>query len=400
MGPTITDILNNLLDQTNGNVKKAERGIVVLDEIDKVSSDYKGDPVSVLLDLLDKNQAKTFTDNFIEEAIDLSKVLFVLTANDASLIPQVLLDRLEIIEIPSYLAYEKEAIANSYLVKNALRNAGLKDKSIVFEDAAIKSIIENYTKEAGVRELDRLINKVIRKIVTDAQLNNLPLKNFTVKESELNKFLGTKKYEIKKNKKFTKGYVRGLAYTPYGGEVLDIEVTSYPGKTPYVTSGPLGEILKESIDVAFGYIKSNMSIFKINESAFKETIHINFREGGVPKDGPSAGIDITTAILSYLLDIPVEATISMSGEITLLGDVLPVGGLREKILAAKKNGIRTIYLSKENEKDINELPEEIKKGFDFIYVLNYKEIYLYLFGGKNERNKKNWIYKETLFWAN
>lgn len=371
---------------------KSLRGVLLLDEIDKVSSDYKGDPVSVLLDLLDKNQAKAFTDNYIEESIDLSKITFILTANDASLIPPVLLDRLEIINLPSYLTHEKETIAKKYLIKNALKNAGLKDGSINFEEAAIKYIIERYTKEAGVRDLDRLLNRVIRKVVTYAKLNNIKVKDFTVKESDIHNYLGIEKYEIKKSKKFTSGYVRGLAYTPYGGELLDIEVASYQGKTPYVTSGHLGDVLKESIDVAFGYIKSNTSFFKINDSAFKETIHINFREGGIPKDGPSAGIDITTALLSYLLNIPIEPTISMSGEITLLGDVLPVGGLREKVLAAKRNGIRTIFLSKENEKDINELPEEAKKGIEFIYVINYKEIYLYLFGGKNERNKKNWIY--------
>ncbi len=368
---------------------KSLRGVLLLDEIDKVSSDYKGDPVSVLLDLLDKNQAKAFTDNYIEESIDLSKITFILTANDASLIPPVLLDRLEIINLPSYLTHEKETIAKKYLIKNALKNAGLKDGSINFEEAAIKYIIERYTKEAGVRDLDRLLNRVIRKVVTYAKLNNIKVKDFTVKESDIHNYLGIEKYEIKKSKKFTSGYVRGLAYTPYGGELLDIEVASYQGKTPYVTSGHLGDVLKESIDVAFGYIKSNTSFFKINDSAFKETIHINFREGGIPKDGPSAGIDITTALLSYLLNIPIEPTISMSGEITLLGDVLPVGGLREKVLAAKRNGIRTIFLSKENEKDINELPEEAKKGIEFIYVINYKEIYLYLFGGKNERNKKN-----------
>ena len=180
----------------------------------------------------------------------------------------------------------------------------------------------------------------------------------------------------------TMNILLSLAFGALIGEILDIEVTSYAGKTLYVTSGHLGDVLKESIDVAFGYIKSNISFFKVNENSFRETIHINFREGGVPKDGPSAGIDITTALLSHLLNTPIEPTISMSGEITLLGDVLPVGGLREKVLAAKRNGIRTIFLSKDNEKDINELPDEAKKGIEFIFVMNYKEIYLYLFGGK------------------
>lgn len=361
---------------------KSFNGVILLDEIDKVSADYKGDPVSVLLDLLDKNQSKSFVDNYIEESVDLSKITFILTANDASLIPPVLLDRLEIIELSSYLTFEKESIANNFLINNAIRNAGLKDKSIIFEKNAIKYIIERYTKEAGVRDLDRLINKIIRKIVLDARLNNNAVKDIAVSENDVLKYLGCEKYNVKKSKKFIEGYVRGLAYTPYGGEILDIEVTSYPGKTPYVTSGHLGDVLKESIDVAFGYIKSNMSFFKINENAFKETIHINFREGGVPKDGPSAGIVITSAILSYLLKTPIEPTISMSGEITLLGDVLPVGGLREKLLAAKRNGIRTIYLSKDNEKDIKELPDEIKNGLDIIFVMNYKEIYLGLLGKK------------------
>ena len=351
--------------------------VILLDEVDKMSKDYKGDPSSVLLDLLDVKQNKNFVDNFIDETIDLSTVTWVLTANDRNEIPRVLQDRLEIIELNSYLNHEKLLIAKNYLIENALNKCN--KKCVSFTDEAILKIIENYTRESGVRELDRNINKIIRKVITYNKLHNVE-KEVIIDENNIKKYLGSYKYYTKRfNNNIKPGYVKGLAYTPYGGETLEIEVTSYSGKEDFITSGHLGNSLKESIGVSIGYIKSNMDKFGLDKSAFDKTLHINFREGGVPKEGPSAGTVITTAILSFLKNKPVKNTFSSSGEITLLGDVLPVGGLREKCLTAIKNGIKEIYISYDNKNEIEELDVHIKSKLKFIYVNNYIEIYNKLF---------------------
>ncbi len=353
--------------------------VILLDEVDKMHSDYKGDPTGVLLDLLDPNQSKTFTDNYIEEPIDLSKVLFILTANDINEIPRVLLDRLDVINLNSYLDYEKEAIATNYLIKNNLKNAKLKEDQIIFEEETIKSLIDDYTKESGVRNLDRLINRIIKKVITKYRLEDKKLKKEVIRKEDLYSYLKSPIYKDERNKSKATGYVLGLAYTAYGGEVLEIEVTSYEGENKFITSGHLGDTLKESIEVALGYIKTNIKEFKIDKSSLNKTIHINFREGAVPKDGPSAGIMITTALLSHLLNKEVKETISGTGEITLLGDVLPVGGLREKCLSAIKNNIKTIYISIQNKQDIDDLPNEIKDKLKFKFIKNYKEMYEELF---------------------
>lgn len=351
--------------------------VILLDEVDKMSKDYKGDPSSVLLDLLDVKQNKDFLDNFIDERIDLSTVTWILTANDRNEIPRVLQDRLEIIELNSYLNHEKLSIAKNYLIKNSLNNCNC--KNISFTDNAIIRIIDNYTKESGVRELGRNIDKVIRKVITYNKLNNIN-EHIVIDENNIRKYLGSYKYQNKTfNRSIKPGYVKGLAYTPYGGETLEIEVTSYTGKEDFITSGHLGNSLKESIGVSIGYIKSNMDKFGLDKTSFDKTLHINFREGGVPKEGPSAGTVITTAILSFLKNKPVKSTFSSSGEITLLGDVLPVGGLREKCLTAIKNGIKEIYLSYDNKSDVEELDIHIKSKLKFIYVNNYIEIYNKIF---------------------
>lgn len=357
--------------------------VILLDEVDKIAKDFKGDPVNVLLDLLDTKQNKSFVDNYVEEKIDLSKVTWLLTANDRNELPPVLQDRLEIIELSSYLDHEKERIAKDYLIKNALEKNGITDFEVEFEKNVIKKIIEDYTRESGVRELDRLINKIIRKVLTERKLKNIKTKKVIIDEKSLKKYLGIEKYHNKNFYSDEIGYVKGLAYTPYGGETLEIEVTSYDGKEDFVTSGHLGETLKESIMVSLGYIKSNMKKFGLTEESFKKTLHINFREGGLPKEGPSAGTIITTAILSYLKGIKIKGNISSSGEITLLGDVLPVGGLREKSLTAIKNGITKIYVSISNKREINELDKEIKSKIKFVFVKNYIEIYNDLFKNKN-----------------
>lgn len=366
--------------------------VILLDEVDKMSKDYKGDPVNVLLDILDSKQSESFVDNYIEEKIDLSKVTWILTANDKNEIPLVLRDRLEIIELSSYLNYEKVSIAKYYLINSSLKKNGVNNSLINFTDEALIKIIEDYTKESGVRELDRLINRIIRKIITSFKLENKPVSKTIVDSKSLTNYLGIPKYESNLYSNIARvGYARGLAYTPYGGETLEIEVNGYEGKEEFITSGHLGETLKESIMVSIGYIKANKKLFNIDEDKFKQTLHINFREGGIPKEGPSAGTIITTAILSYLVNKKVPSNISSSGEITLLGDILPVGGLREKSLAAIKAGINKVYVSYMNKKDIEILDKEIKNNVKFVFVKNYLDIYNDIFKeeNKNGRNKKN-----------
>ena len=353
--------------------------VLLLDEIDKLTKDYRGDPASTLLDVLDSKQNKSFVDNYIEEGIDLSEVFFICTANDLSLIPPVLRDRLEIIEIAGYTDNEKLNIALNYLIPNALVNSGLKANEISFDEKSIYEIINSYTKESGVRELDKLINKIIRKIITEYKMNGKLTKS--VQKEDVEKYLKSPRYSANfKHKKIPKGFITGIAYTPYGGATLEVEVSSYYGKEEFCYTGSLGKVMEESIKVAIGYIKSNLTYFNLKNEAFKnKTLHINFRETAVPKEGPSAGSLIVTALLSYIKGISITNEISMTGEITLNGDILPIGGLKEKSLAAIRSGINTIFIPKENEKDANELDEDIKQKIKFIPVRNYKEIYKYIF---------------------
>lgn len=363
---------------------KSKNPVILLDEIDKLGTDYKGDPRDALLDLLDKSN-REFVDAYIEEPVDLSNVTWIITANDKSLIPYVLLDRLEIIEVESYLPYEKAIIALEYLIPNAKVKNGISDVNLTFTSGALNKIIDSYTKESGVRELERLINKIIRKIVLEFKKKKEDIPDITIEEEDIIKYLDYEKYPYDiRTVNHEKGYAKGLAYTPYGGEVLEIEITSYNGKSEFITSGSLGDTLEESIKVALSYIKANQSFFKIKTEDLKKTIHLNFREGALPKDGPSAGTIITTTILSYLLNKPVPSNVSMTGEITLLGDVLPIGGLREKALAAIREGINKIYVSKYNKRDVFRLDKDIQNKVQFILVSNYKEIYQDLWGdGKN-----------------
>lgn len=355
--------------------------IILLDEVDKINKDYKGDPTGTLLDILDPTQNKAFVDSYIEEEVDLSKVLFILTANDINEIPKVLLDRLEIINISGYTDQEKVEIAKEHIIPTSHINNGLKEKTIIFEDESLNKIITNYTRESGVRELDRLISKITRKIITEYKKSNKKLTTYIVKEKDVVKYLKEEPYPDKPihNVK-TSGFLTGLAYTPYGGVTLEIEVASFKGEGKIQTTGTLGDVINESISIAVSYIKSHNKDLKIDIESFKiNDYHINFREGGVPKDGPSAGTLITTALISYLKDKPISNEISMTGEITLNGDVLPIGGLKEKSLAAIKNGIKKVYIPYDNLKDINILTDEIKNNIEFIPVKNYSEIYKDLF---------------------
>lgn len=355
--------------------------IFLLDEIDKLTKDFRGDPASVLLDILDPTQNKKFVDNYLDEEVDLSKVLFILTANDVFNIPAALLDRLEIINISGYTDSEKLNIAKNHLIKKALLNNGLGSNSIKFKDSAINKLITSYTRENGVRELDRNINKIIRKIITERKLENKRIYNILVTETELKKYLKKELYPLKSHRTENSiGYILGLAYTPIGGTTIEIEVTSFSGDGKIKCTGHLGEVINESATITMSYIKSNYEYFKIKKDIFKnQDFHINFREAAIPKDGPSAGCAITTAILSYILNKKVSNNISMTGEITLKGDILPVGGIKEKALAALKTGITQVYVPFDNSSDIEEIDEEIKEKIEFILVKNYKEIYKDLF---------------------
>ena len=354
--------------------------VFVIDEVDKMTKDIKGDPASSLLEVLDKEQNKYFCDNYIEEECDLSKVMFILTANYIDQIPMELLDRLEIIEISSYTEYEKFNICKNHIIPNGIKSHGLESANIEFTDDAIFKIIKNYTKEAGVRELERIIATLLRKIVKEILLG----KNiifYKIDENNLETYIGKKKYFYTENiKKNEIGVVNGMAYTVFGGDILPIEANIFKGKGDLILTGSLGEVMQESCQIALSYIKSNAKEFGIDTTLLQENnIHIHFPEGAVSKDGPSAGIAITTTLISILLNKPINYTISMTGEITLHGRVLGIGGLKEKIIGAHRAGIRTIILPSENEKDLEKVPEDIIKDITFIFVNNYLEIYKKLF---------------------
>lgn len=352
--------------------------VFIIDELDKMTKDYKGDPASALLEVLDKEQNDRFKDHYIEEEYDLSKVMFIATANYREQIPYELQDRLEIIELSSYTEYEKYDIAVKYLIPKALDNSGLTQLNIEITDESIMKMIRNYTKEAGVRELERVIDRILRKAVKEILLEN---KTFIKVDNKiLEKYLGIEKYNYTKNEDTQIGVVNGMAYTSYGGDILPIEVTMYKGKGNLILTGSLGEVMKESCKIAISYVKTILKEIGVEENQLEENdIHIHAPEGAVPKDGPSAGIALTSAIISMLKKQAVSNTISMTGEITLTGRVLPIGGLKEKSIGAHRAGIKKVFIPKENEKDLTEVPEEIKNNLEYILVENYKEVYEKLF---------------------
>ena len=354
---------------------KSNNPLFLIDEVDKLTKDYKGDPASALLEILDKEQNSKFCDNYIEEEFDLSKVLFILTANNISAIPAPLLDRLEIIELSSYTIYEKINIAKYHLIPNLLED--YKVKNIKFTDNAIEKIITSYTKEAGARDLYRQIDAVIRKVIIAKERSTKVI----VDTGDIEAYLGPYKYNNSMNDENNKtGIVNGLAYTPYGGTILKVTCTLYPGKGNITLTGALGDVIKESIYIALSYIKANSVMFKIDYKIFEEVdFHFHLEEGGIPKDGPSAGITIVTAILSLLKNKIISNKVSMTGEITLRGKVLPVGGLKEKLISAVTNGIDTVYLPLESSKEISSLPSEVKDRLNIILVEDYEDIYKSLF---------------------
>lgn len=354
---------------------KSSNPLFLIDEVDKLTKDYKGDPASALLEILDKEQNSRFCDNYIEEEFDLSKVLFILTANNVSAIPSPLLDRLEIIELSSYTIYEKINIAKFYLIPNLLND--YKVKNIKFTDSAIEKIITSYTKEAGARDLYRQIDAVIRKVIIAKDKNT----KIIVDTFDIEVYLGPYKYNNSFNDENNKtGIVNGLAYTPYGGTILKVTCTLYPGHGNIMLTGALGEVIKESVYIALSYIKANSAKFKIDYKIFEEVdFHFHLEEGGIPKDGPSAGITIVTAILSLLKNKIVSNKVSMTGEITLRGRVLPVGGLKEKLISAVTNGIDTVYLPLDSSPSLSTLPSEVKDKLNIILVEDYEDIYKSLF---------------------
>lgn len=348
--------------------------LMLLDEIDKMSSDYKGDTASALLEVLDAEQNKKFRDHYVEIPIDLSEVLFIATANSVQDIPRPLLDRMELIEVTSYTENEKLHIAKEHLLAKQMERNGIRPEQLSITDKALAKIISGYTREAGVRNLERKLGEICRKAARP--LYEGEKEKIKVTEQNLEKFLGKEKYSFdKKNDTDEVGIVRGLAWTSVGGDTLEIEVNIMPGKGEFQLTGQLGDVMKESAQAGISYIRSVSEEYHIPKKFFQENdIHIHIPEGAVPKDGPSAGITMATAMLSAITKTPVRADVAMTGEITLRGRVLPIGGLKEKTLAAKNAGIKTICVPKKNEKDIDEISPEIKKGLEIVLVEQMKDV--------------------------
>ncbi len=343
--------------------------VFLLDEVDKLASSYKGDPASALLEVLDPEQNTAFNDNYIEEPYDLSDVLFICTANYLENIPGPLRDRLELIPLSSYTEIEKVHIAEEHLVKKQTELNGLKESQVNFTDGAIKYIIRCYTRESGVRDLERKIASCLRKVAV-AIVKDPSIKSIEIDEAKVREYLGVEIFEdSKKEAEPQIGVVTGLAYTEYGGDILPIEVTYFKGKGSLVLTGHLGDVMKESAAIALDYVKANATKYMIDPDLFANNdIHIHVPEGAVPKDGPSAGVAITCAIISCLSHRPVNPDVAMTGEVTLRGNVLPIGGLREKSLAALRSGIKTIIVPFENKKDVEELPKEVKESLQIIFM--------------------------------
>lgn len=348
--------------------------LMLLDEIDKVSSDYKGDTSSALLEVLDSEQNSKFRDHYIEIPIDLSEVLFIATANSVQDIPKPLLDRMEMIEVTSYTENEKAHIAKDHLIPKQLKKHGIKEKQLIFSDKAVENMIHSYTREAGVRGLERKIGEICRKAAREILEDKKEVVKIT--ESNLKKYLGKELYIFDvANETDEIGIVRGLAWTSVGGDTLQIEVNIMPGKGELKLTGKLGDVMKESAQAGVSYIRSIAPRYQLAVDYFeKHDIHIHIPEGAVPKDGPSAGITMATAMLSAIIEKPVRADLAMTGEITLRGRVLPIGGLKEKILAAKMAHIKTVLVPEKNHRDVAEISSEILKGIQIEYVENMEQV--------------------------
>ena len=362
--------------------------LILLDEIDKVSSDYKGDTSSALLEVLDSEQNQAFRDHYVELPIDLSEVLFVATANNAQDIPRPLLDRMEVIEVSSYTENEKMHIAKEHLIRKQAEKNGLTEGQFQISDKALQKLIRHYTREAGVRSLERRIGELCRK--TARAVYEGKKESVRITAQNLESYLGKEKYSFdRRNKEDEIGIVRGLAWTSVGGDTLEIEVNVMPGKGDLELPGQLGDVMKESAKAGISYIRSVSKKYRIPREFFRENdLHVHIPEGAVPKDGPSAGITMATAMLSAITGKKVRSDIAMTGEITLRGRVLPIGGLKEKILAAKNAGIRTVLVPKKNRKDIEEIEAEIREGIEIRYVETMDEVLKASFVGTNGKTDR------------
>ncbi len=373
-------------------VKQAgtQNPIILLDEIDKLGSDYKGDPSSALLEALDGEQNSTFVDRYIELEFDLSKVMFITTANDASTIPAPLLDRMEIIELPGYTNEEKFNIAKKHLVPKQAKLHGLNGRTFRINDRALYALIDGYTREAGVRKLEQKIAALCRKAA--AQIVGGEAKSLTVKEGDLEKLLGPKKYlPLSVDKEAEVGVVNGLAWTSVGGEMLQVEAAVFDGTGKVELTGSLGDVMKESAMAAVSFIRSRADKYGVDHNFYKEKdIHIHVPEGAVPKDGPSAGVTMATALLSALTNTPVNQFVAMTGEISLRGRVLPIGGLREKTMAAYRMGIKTVIIPQKNVPDLSEIDEKVRAALKFVPVTELDEVFeLALVTPKEEKERKS-----------
>jgi len=348
--------------------------VFMLDEMDKIGADFRGDPSAALLEVLDPEQNHTFSDHYLDLDFDLSKVLFVGTANILETIPPVLRDRMEMIELPGYTDMEKSAIAKKFLILKELENHGLKSSQLSFSAASVRKIIHDYTRESGLRNLDREIATICRKVAKKVVMEEKA--KVTITPANLSEYLGPEKFiQEVANKTPLVGVVPGLAWTSVGGEILFVEATKMPGKKTLTLTGHMGEVMKESVQAAMSYIRSTAPRWGISDDAFEHyDIHVHVPAGATPKDGPSAGITMATAITSILTERPVRRALAMTGEITLRGEVLPIGGIKEKALAAYRAGIKTVLLPKHNVKDLEEVPEEIKKKVKFVPVETMEEV--------------------------
>lgn len=354
--------------------------VFLLDEVDKLASSYKGDPASALLEVLDPEQNFIFNDNYVEEPYDLSDVLFICTANYLENIPGPLRDRLELIPLSSYTEIEKKHIAFEHLIHKQIEINGLKEEQVSFTESAIEYILHYYTREAGVRELERMIASCLRKVAV-AIVKDPKIKHIDIDEKKVREYLGVEIFDFsKKGKEPQVGVMTGLAYTEFGGDILQIEVTYFKGKGALVLTGKLGDVMKESATIALDYVKANADKYHINQDIFNENdIHIHVPEGAVPKDGPSAGVALTLALISALSGKPISQDVACTGEVTLRGKALPIGGLREKSLAALRSGIKTIIVPNENKRDVDELPVEVKNTLEILFMDSVDDAYKVVF---------------------
>ena len=354
--------------------------VLLIDEVDKMSKDYRGDPASVLLDVLDPNLNQNFVDSYIEEPFDLSHVLFILTANYKEDIPIELQDRLEMIELSSYTAMEKLKLAKEYLLPAIYLEYHITEEEVSFTDEALNHIILNYTNEAGVRDLRRKLETILRKVIMDSvkKKKNLSLQ---IAPKDIKKYLDEQlSITALKPQVLSSGLVNGLAITGIGGVVMPIESTLYDGKGNVIVTGLLGDVMQESLRVVMSFLKSNAKAFEINENVFaKKDVHIHMLEGAIPKNGPSAGVAITTSLISLYTNKKVSPEIAMTGEMTLRGEIMPVGGIKEKVISAYNEGIKKIFLPQANELDMKKIPKEIRNQIEIIFVKRYQDIYEEIF---------------------